>query len=51
MDTTNRRYRNFNKYVVSADGKVVSYFDSDATPESPALNQAIEGVLAASSRK
>jgi glutathione peroxidase len=42
---------NFNKYVVAADGKVVSYFDSDATPESPALNKAIEGVLAAAGRK
>lgn len=42
---------NFNKYVVAADGKVVRYFDSDATPESPALNQAIESVLAASGRK
>lgn len=42
---------NFNKYVVAADGKVVSYFDSDATPESPALNKAIEGVLATAGRK
>jgi glutathione peroxidase len=42
---------NFNKYVVAADGKVVSYFDSDTTPESPALNKAIEGVLAAAGRK
>jgi glutathione peroxidase len=42
---------NFNKYLVAADGKVVRYFDSDATPESPALNQAIEGVLAAASRR
>ena len=42
---------NFNKYVVAADGKVVRYFDSDATPESPALNQAIESVLAASGRR
>jgi glutathione peroxidase len=42
---------NFNKYVVAADGKVVRYFDSDATPESPAVTQAIESVLAASGRK
>lgn len=36
---------NFNKYVVSADGKSVQYFDSRVAPESPELNAAIEKVL------
>jgi glutathione peroxidase len=36
---------NFNKYVVSADGKSVQYFDSRVTPESPELTAAIEKVL------
>lgn len=36
---------NFNKYLVRADGKVLQYFDSDVTPESPELNQAIERLL------
>lgn len=39
---------NFNKYLVKADGTVVKHFDSRTTPESTELNQAIEGVLAAS---
>lgn len=36
---------NFNKYVVRPDGKVTAYFDSSATPDSAALNQAIGAVL------
>jgi glutathione peroxidase len=37
---------NFNKYLVNADGKVVQYFDSQVTPNSPAMKQAIEQLLA-----
>ena len=36
---------NFNKYLVKADGKVLAYFDSTVTPESAALNQAIDRAL------
>ncbi len=36
---------NFNKYFVKADGKVVQYFDSQVTPDSPAMKQAIEQLL------
>lgn len=36
---------NFNKYVVSADGKSVQYFDSRVSPDSPELAAAIEKVL------
>jgi glutathione peroxidase len=36
---------NFNKYLVSADGKVVQHFDSDVKPDSAQLNQAIEQML------
>jgi glutathione peroxidase len=36
---------NFNKYLVSADGKVVQHFGSKVTPESPELNQAIGELL------
>jgi len=36
---------NFNKYLVAPNGKVVSYFDSDVTPDSPQLSQAIEKLL------
>jgi glutathione peroxidase len=36
---------NFNKYLVKPDGSVVQYFDSDVTPESPELTQAIERLL------
>ena len=36
---------NFNKYVVSADGKSVQYFDSRVTPESPEMTAAIEKAL------
>jgi glutathione peroxidase len=36
---------NFNKYLVSADGKVVQRFDSRVRPESTELQQAIEQLL------
>ena len=36
---------NFNKYLVSADGKRVRHFDSDVKPDSAQLNQAIEQLL------
>ena len=36
---------NFNKYLVSADGKVVNYFDSSVTPDSIAMKQAIEFLI------
>jgi glutathione peroxidase len=36
---------NFNKYLVSADGKVVKRFDSDVTPEAPELTRAVEQLL------
>lgn len=36
---------NFNKYLVSADGKVVQHFDSDVAPDSPELTTAIERLL------
>ncbi len=36
---------NFNKYVVSVDGKSVRHFDSEVTPGSATLAQAIEKVL------
>jgi glutathione peroxidase len=36
---------NFNKYLLDKDGKVVNYFDSNVTPESSALKQAIEPLL------
>lgn len=36
---------NFNKYLVNKEGKVVSYFDSNVTPESTELKQAIEQVI------
>ena len=36
---------NFNKYVVSVDGKSVRHFDSEVTPNSAPLTQAIEKVL------
>lgn len=37
---------NFNKYLLDKAGKVVKYFDSNLTPESGAMNQAIESLLA-----
>jgi glutathione peroxidase len=36
---------NFNKYLVSADGKRVQHFDSDVAPDSPKLATAIEQLL------
>jgi glutathione peroxidase len=36
---------NFNKYLVSADGKVVQHFDSDVEPDSRELSGAIEKLL------
>jgi glutathione peroxidase len=36
---------NFNKYLVSADGKSVQRFDSDVTPDSPQLARAVEQLL------
>ncbi len=36
---------NFNKYLVSADGKVVQHFESSVTPDSTRLSQAIERLL------
>ena len=36
---------NFNKYLVSADGKVVQRFDSRVRPDSIELQQAIEQLL------
>jgi glutathione peroxidase len=36
---------NFNKYLVSADGKVVKHFDSRVRPESTELQKAIEQLL------
>jgi len=36
---------NFNKYLVSADGKVIRHFDSRVKPESAELQQAIEQLL------
>ena len=36
---------NFNKYLVTADGKVAQYFGSDVTPDSQQFNQAVEKLL------
>ncbi len=36
---------NFNKYLVNADGKVVEHFDSQVSPDSTAMKQAIGHVL------
>ena len=36
---------NFNKYLVSPEGRVAQYFDSEVTPESTQLNNAIERLL------
>lgn len=36
---------NFNKYLVSADGKRVEHFDSEVKPDSVELNTAIERML------
>lgn len=37
---------NFAKYLVGKDGKVIRFFDSKVTPESPDLRQAIDAALA-----
>jgi glutathione peroxidase len=37
---------NFAKYLVGKDGKVIRFFDSKVTPESPELRQAIDAALA-----
>jgi glutathione peroxidase len=37
---------NFNKYLVKPDGIVTAYFDSNTTPESAAMHQSIEQLLA-----
>ena len=36
---------NFNKYLVSADGKVLKYFDSRVAPDSREFNEAVEALL------
>jgi glutathione peroxidase len=36
---------NFSKYLIGKDGKVVAFFPSNVTPESPELRQAIETAL------
>lgn len=36
---------NFNKYLVSADGKVVKHFESRVTPDSAEMTSAIESLL------
>ena len=38
---------NFSKYVIGKDGKVVAFFPSEVTPESPALRGAITKALEA----
>jgi glutathione peroxidase len=37
---------NFGKYLVGKDGRVVQYFPSKVTPESPELREAVEKALA-----
>jgi glutathione peroxidase len=36
---------NFNKYLVTADGKVAQYFDSKVAPDSDQFNEAVEKLL------
>ncbi len=36
---------NFNKYLVTADGRVAQYFDSQVAPESRQFNEAVEKLL------
>ena len=36
---------NFNKYLVSGDGKTVQRFDSSVTPDAPELTRAVEKLL------
>jgi glutathione peroxidase len=37
---------NFNKYLISRDGKILVHFESDVEPDSARLNQAIDAALA-----
>ena len=36
---------NFNKFLVSRDGKLLARFESDVAPDSPELKAAIEQAL------
>jgi glutathione peroxidase len=36
---------NFNKYLVTADGRVAQHFDSSVEPDSPQFNEAVEKLL------
>ena len=38
---------NFNKFLISRDGKIIQRFDSKVTPESPELTSALEAALTA----
>jgi glutathione peroxidase len=38
---------NFSKYLIGKDGKVIAFYPSDVTPESPELQRAIAKALAA----
>ena len=38
---------NFSKYLIDKDGKVIAFYPSDVTPESPELHRAITKALAA----
>ncbi len=42
---------NFSKYVIDKDGKIVAFFPSKVTPESPELREAIDKALAAAGTK
>jgi glutathione peroxidase len=37
---------NFNKYLISGDGKILAHYESDVEPDSSTLTKAIEGALA-----
>lgn len=37
---------NFNKYLISRDGKILAHFESDVEPDSTKLTQAIDAALA-----
>ena len=41
---------NFSKYVIGKDGKIVAFFPSKVTPESPELKAAIDKALSASAQ-
>jgi glutathione peroxidase len=36
---------NFSKYVIGKDGRIVAFFPSEVTPESPELRRAITKAL------